>query len=133
MCAFSVAPASGPMLEEQCHPQGAPKVPAATQAQCPCFATYVWHRQVPASHSISSKPGPLPRSQQAKLGEGLMNISKMQLKSSPSIRNIYSLSYNTARKTLAQEENCWESCEKVIPGGCQGPGAESRRWAKEGE
>lgn len=57
----------------------------------------------------------------------------MQLKPSPSTRNIYSLSDNTARKTLAPEENRWESCEKVTPDGCQGPEAESRQWAKEGK
>lgn len=54
----------------------------------------------------------------------------MQLKSSLSIRNIYSLSYNTARKTLAQEEDCWESCDEVIPRGCQGPRSRDKAVGK---
>lgn len=58
-----------------------------------------------------------------------MKISRTPLKSSPSIRNIYSLSNNAARKTLAQEENCWESCEEVTPGGCQGPRAKGREMS----
>lgn len=40
VCAFRAARASGPAQEEQCHPRGAPKVPAVTsQAPCPRFAT----------------------------------------------------------------------------------------------
>lgn len=131
MCAFSAAPASGPALEEQCHPQVCPKHPRCWNPNpasmlcyvCPALArsSLPWHQLQDGATLVEAA---------GKTRRGLMKISKMQLKSSPSIRNFYSCSCNTARKTF-QDENCWESCDEVVPGGCQGPGAGSR-WVGKG-
>lgn len=104
VCTLRAAPASGPALGEQSHPQGCPKCPCSqSQTRCLCFVTRHQH-----FHSISSKAGPPPEPA-GRTRRGLMNISKMQLESSPSIKNIYSLSYNTARKLWPKRKTAGEA------------------------
>lgn len=130
VCAFSAVPASEPVLEEQCHPQGCPKRPCCQNpnpVSMLCSMCLALARSSLPRHQLQARATPMEPA--GKTRRGLMKISKSQLESSPSIRNIYSLSYNTARKALAQEENCWESCEEGTPGGCQGPGAKGREMS----
>lgn len=137
MCAFSVrySASAGVNAGEEISPRSVPQMSFLQETKpnihCLDFVTCIRQGHAAAFHCICSKPGAALMKLASKTSKHslLMKISKMQLKTSPSIRSLYFpvLQLTEQGKLWPMRKTSGKATREVDPGGCRGQaGAQGR-------